>query len=121
MALIRPGVALFAAAVMLSGCETSNLIPERFRSQQAGQASETSANAGSTESANRSSDEDATDSETQAEQALLTGASAEQVAKKPPSQSIGRADLLGGWKVTSGNDNCQLFMSLTGRSARPID
>ncbi|HVY21027.1 MAG TPA: AprI/Inh family metalloprotease inhibitor [Bauldia sp.] len=27
--------------------------------------------------------------------------------------AIGRTDLLGGWTITSGNDSCQLFMTLT--------
>ena len=28
-------------------------------------------------------------------------------------QPIGRTELLGGWRVASGSDNCQLFMNLT--------
>ncbi|MBZ8135024.1 hypothetical protein CLD20_17240 [Afifella sp. IM 167] len=42
-----------------------------------------------------------------------------QVASAPPpsgGESIGRTDLLGGWTVASGNDRCQLFMSLTSWS-----
>lgn len=30
------------------------------------------------------------------------------------SVEFGRTDLLGGWKVAAGSDNCELFMSLTG-------
>ncbi|SEQ84529.1 Protease inhibitor Inh [Faunimonas pinastri] len=46
-----------------------------------------------------------------------------QVASLPPAQSaasgsgggasVGRTDLLGGWKLSSAGDSCQLFMSLT--------
>ncbi len=32
----------------------------------------------------------------------------------PGGTAVGRADLLGGWKVAAGSDSCQLFMSLTG-------
>lgn len=28
--------------------------------------------------------------------------------------AFGRTDLLGGWRVAAGSDNCELFMSLTG-------
>ncbi len=31
----------------------------------------------------------------------------------PSAVSVGRTDLLGGWTIASGSDNCQLFMSLT--------
>ncbi len=111
----RSGIVLIAAAVMLTGCLTNNLIPERFRSQQAGQANQSSASGVSSDTANNQSTEKATgDSEKKTEQALLTGATTEQAAEQPPTQTLGRADLLGGWKVTSGNENCQLFMSLTG-------
>ncbi|RAI04512.1 hypothetical protein DLJ53_04410 [Acuticoccus sediminis] len=34
-------------------------------------------------------------------------------AAQPSSVSVGRTDLLGGWTISSGGDNCQLFMSLT--------
>ncbi len=39
----------------------------------------------------------------------------EDVAEPPQSAKleIGRTDLLGGWKVTSAGDTCQLFMTLT--------
>ncbi len=40
-----------------------------------------------------------------------------QVATNAPASSgaggIGRTDLLGGWTITSGNNSCQLFMTLT--------
>jgi hypothetical protein len=41
-----------------------------------------------------------------------------QTAMNAPTGSgaggaIGRTDLLGGWTITSGNDSCQLFMTLT--------
>ena len=35
---------------------------------------------------------------------------APDVSKAP---AIGRTDLLGGWRMASGSDNCQLFMNLT--------
>lgn len=35
---------------------------------------------------------------------------APDAAKAP---AIGRTDLLGGWRMASGSDNCQLFMNLT--------
>lgn len=37
----------------------------------------------------------------------VSGASGSNVA-------FGRTDLLGGWRVAAGSDNCELFMSLTG-------
>ncbi|SDR23874.1 AprI/Inh family metalloprotease inhibitor [Pseudovibrio sp. Tun.PSC04-5.I4] len=43
-----------------------------------------------------------------------------QVVSAPPAPnvnatggSLGRTDLLGGWSVSSGGDNCKLFMTLT--------
>ncbi len=38
-----------------------------------------------------------------------------KVAEAAPDkgQPVGRTDLLGGWRVASGSDNCQLFMNLT--------
>lgn len=38
-----------------------------------------------------------------------------KVAEATPDkgQPVGRTDLLGGWRVTSGTDSCQLFMNLT--------
>ncbi|EEA95306.1 Protease inhibitor Inh [Pseudovibrio denitrificans] len=43
-----------------------------------------------------------------------------QVVSAPPAPnvnatggSVGRTDLLGGWSVSSGGDNCKLFMTLT--------
>lgn len=38
-----------------------------------------------------------------------------KVAEAAPDkgQPIGRTELLGGWRVASGSDNCQLFMNLT--------
>lgn len=38
-----------------------------------------------------------------------------KVAEAAPDkgQPIGRTDLLGGWRVSSGSDSCQLFMNLT--------
>lgn len=38
------------------------------------------------------------------------------VAEAPPpsaATTVGRTDLLGGWKISSGADSCQLFMTLT--------
>ena len=42
-------------------------------------------------------------------------AAAPKVAEAAPDkgQPIGRTELLGGWRVTSGGDSCQLFMNLT--------
>ena len=42
-------------------------------------------------------------------------AAAPKVADVGPDkgQPIGRTELLGGWRVASGSDNCQLFMNLT--------
>ncbi len=38
-----------------------------------------------------------------------------QVAAVDPAKAptIGRTELLGGWRVASGSDNCQIFMNLT--------
>jgi hypothetical protein len=38
-----------------------------------------------------------------------------KVAEAAPDkgQPIGRTELLGGWRITSGSDSCQLFMNLT--------
>ncbi|NLH81288.1 MAG: AprI/Inh family metalloprotease inhibitor, partial [Phyllobacteriaceae bacterium] len=38
-----------------------------------------------------------------------------QVAAVDPAKAptIGRTELLGGWRVASGPDNCQIFMNLT--------
>ena len=38
-----------------------------------------------------------------------------QTAAAAPNEplAVGRTDLLGGWSITSGGDDCQLFMSLT--------
>ncbi|WP_068084996.1 AprI/Inh family metalloprotease inhibitor [Polycladidibacter stylochi] len=39
-----------------------------------------------------------------------------QIASAPPATQragLGRTDLLGGWTVASGGDNCKLFMTLT--------
>lgn len=35
------------------------------------------------------------------------------VAAPADAQEVGRTDLLGGWKLSSGGDNCQAFMTLT--------
>uniref|UniRef100_UPI0026B09A72 AprI/Inh family metalloprotease inhibitor n=2 Tax=Stappia sp. TaxID=1870903 RepID=UPI0026B09A72 len=42
-------------------------------------------------------------------------ASANPQSSAPPASAreIGRSDMLGGWSVTSGSDNCKLFMTLT--------
>lgn len=42
--------------------------------------------------------------------AAATTMAAAPAAASPP---VGRTDLLGGWKLASGGDNCQLFMTLT--------
>jgi hypothetical protein len=41
---------------------------------------------------------------------------ASQPAPSAPGSTVafGRTDLLGGWRVAAGSDNCELFMSLTG-------
>jgi len=38
-----------------------------------------------------------------------------KVAEAAPDkgQPVGRTELLGGWRISSGSDNCQLFMNLT--------
>ncbi len=38
-----------------------------------------------------------------------------KVAEAAPDkgQPVGRTELLGGWRIASGSDNCQLFMNLT--------
>jgi hypothetical protein len=38
---------------------------------------------------------------------------AEAAAPSGGGVAVGRTDLLGGWKLSSGGDNCQLFMTLT--------
>ncbi|UOM35962.1 AprI/Inh family metalloprotease inhibitor [Acuticoccus sp. I52.16.1] len=46
----------------------------------------------------------------------MPGAPGTDVAAASPAPSgvnVGRTDLLGGWSIASGGDNCQLFMSLT--------
>jgi len=115
MSLLRSGVVLLTSVLILSGCIANSLIPARFRSPAAVQANETTASTSSRPSAveNMSPDDDA--AAEGADPATAAGeAGAVRVAGVQSTQDIGRADLLGGWKVTSGSDNCQLFMSLTG-------
>ncbi|MEJ1159786.1 AprI/Inh family metalloprotease inhibitor [Prosthecomicrobium sp. N25] len=45
--------------------------------------------------------------------ALAAPAPASAEASAERAVAVGRTDLLGGWKIASGGDNCQLFMTLT--------
>jgi hypothetical protein len=45
--------------------------------------------------------------------AVPTPAAATPEPSADKAVSVGRTDLLGGWKIASGGDNCQLFMTLT--------
>lgn len=113
MSLLRSGVVLVTTVLILPGCIANSLIPARFRAQPAVQPHETTASTRSRDTGNMAPSDDAVAAGT--EQALPAGeARVVRVASAQATQDIGRADLLGGWKVTSGNDNCQLFMSLTG-------
>ncbi len=46
---------------------------------------------------------------------MATPAKPAQVAAVGPDKGapVGRTELLGGWRLSSGSDNCQLFMNLT--------
>ena len=105
MSSLRPWVALISASLIVSGCAGTNLIPEWLRSPQTAKSRPVEADAPAQD----------TESTPVADDPAEAGV--QQVAAKEnagPAVKIGRADLLGGWKVTAGNDNCQLFMSLTG-------
>lgn len=120
MALLRPAMVPLVAAMMLAGCVTDSLIPERFRSQQTAEMSQAPPRVRPNNHSEQTSDEivaDATDKATGALQSSLGGETETmRTASLQPVVSVGRAELLGVWKVTSGNDNCELFMSLTSWS-----
>ena len=120
MFLYRSGIIAFVISFMLAGCVTDSLIPERFRSQQAVKTSKASANVRPNDDRTQTSDEnvaDAAGSDVSHVQGTHAGDTyPAETASRSPATSVGRADLPGRWKVTSGNDNCQLFMSLTGWS-----
>src|SRR5690606_23494376 len=47
------------------------------------------------------------------EQTQVANVPAAPASPPPDAKEIGRSDMLGGWTVVSGSDNCKLFMTLT--------
>ena len=50
------------------------------------------------------------------DQTTATDLASNPVAEPTGALEIGRSDMLGGWKLSSGGDNCQAFMTLTSWS-----
>lgn len=110
MAIHRQACHLVALTLILSGCASSGSLPPRLQTRDTTPPQDLSADPsriGLPEqqvTANRE------------ENVANTGTDAATGNAENPAGpvTIGRTDLLGGWKVSAGNDTCELFMSLTG-------
>ncbi len=109
MDIRRYNIHLIILTFLLSACASSTPAPKRFSTPEAMPPQDLTGGA-STEIPAEGS---------------LTGNREQNVAAASPadagqnipgggSATIGRTDLLGGWKVAAGSDTCELFMSLTG-------
>jgi hypothetical protein len=101
--------ALAALAVGLSAC--AGFMPERFGRQQPAAPTDFSAAPPMGDPVG----DPLTDNPGQ-NVAELENAPGDATATGPQTSNVqvGRTDLLGGWKVAAGSDNCELFMTLTG-------
>lgn len=100
-------VAISSMTIGLSACAGSGYMPDRLRTQPS--APPTDLVAGPTS-------ENAVDDPLTANPGQNVAMAENETAADAPGSSVdfGRTDLLGGWKVAAGSDNCELFMSLTG-------
>jgi hypothetical protein len=109
MDIRRYNIHLVLLTFLLSACASTAPVSQRFRTPDATPPQDLTADTADTSAADGS----------------LTGNREQNVAETGaagPTQDIagggnvavGRTDLLGGWKVAAGSDNCELFMSLTG-------
>ncbi len=100
-------VVISSMAIGLSACAGSGFIPDRLRPRTS---------APPTDLVGEPTAVDTPDDPLTANPGqIVAGAENEPGASAPGSSvDFGRTDLLGGWKVAAGSDNCELFMSLTG-------
>lgn len=100
-------VAVSSMAIGLSACAGSGFMPDRLRTQTS---------APPTDLVREPTAADTPDDPLTANpgQNVATAENEPGGAASGSNVDFGRTDLLGGWKVAAGSDNCELFMSLTG-------
>ena len=109
MTIRRCGIVHLSTLLLLSACAGTGPVPARFRAPEPAPAQDLTAGLPATDRTGQSLADNPGQNVAETETRPHGDA-----ANSGGTVAVGRADLLGGWKVAAGSDSCQLFMSLTG-------